>query len=312
MLTRLPPDQLAAFLERHPDLARRLAANTMPPVGTLPPGPKAALAAVLAASHDLPPKQRIAAVRAYFASLAPDQSRQLALLVPGVVGNLDGAPLPDRMAANRVQIAVALDDELTERAAIDAGVARMGGLQQWWAQANHGGWVDYVARFDDPQSAIAEMWGPIDPGTRHIAVFVPGTPDSTVIGHSYGGATVGVADREGLEADRIVMIESAGAGRGVFSMGDYHESETGRHIDHYTMTAPATSSGCPIKHLDPPSTTQGSGMAATRRRCPGSRFWTPATSTTTAPGTGRGGRGATLMSGSSTTARRRGATCSRS
>ncbi len=353
MLTRLPPDQLAAFLERHPDIAHRLGGDTMPPVGTLPPGPEAALAAVLVASNDLPPKQRIAAIRAYFASLTPDQSRQLALLYPGVVGNLDGAPLPDRMAANRVQIAVALDDELTKRAEIDADVARMGGLQQWWAQANHGGWVDYVARFHDPQSAlqsnarridyynnllyeqvdnpvqrpgvpakvghqilyldprgdgkIAEMWGPIDTDTQHVAVFVPGTTvnvdafgdyshkmsrlakddptggtttvtwlgmdtpdaiianapdpsyaeaggpalrdfmwgldvpgtaDSTVIGHSYGGATVGVADRVGLETNRVLMIESAGAGRDVFSIGDYHEAQTGRRIDHYTMTAP--------------------------------------------------------------------------
>jgi hypothetical protein len=72
------------------------------------------------------------------------------------------------------------------------------------------------------------MWG----------LGVPATADSTVIGHSYGGATVGVADRDGLEADRVLMIESAGAGRGVFSLADYHEADTGRHIDHYTMTAP--------------------------------------------------------------------------
>ena len=352
MLTRLSPDQLAAFLERHPDLARRLGGDAMPPVGTLPPGPEAGLAAVLAAYHDLPPEQRVAAIRAYFASLTPGQSRRLALLHPGVVGNLNGAPLPDRMVANRVQIAVALDDELAKRAAIDAGVARMGGLQQWWASANDAA-RGYVANFDDPTDAlasnqhrieyyntllyeqvdnpvqrpgvppkaghqilyfdprgdgkIAEMWGPIDPGTRHVAVFVPGTTvnmdtfgdysykmsrlakddstggtttvtwlgmdtpdaiianapdpsyaeaggpalrdfmwgldvpgtaDSTVIGHSYGGATVGVADRVGLETDRVLMIESAGAGRDVFSLGDYHEAQTGRHIDHYTMTAP--------------------------------------------------------------------------
>jgi hypothetical protein len=41
-------------------------------------------------------------------------------------------------------------------------------------------------------------------------VDIFGTADSTVIGHSYGGATVGVADRVGLETDRVLMIESAG------------------------------------------------------------------------------------------------------
>jgi hypothetical protein len=58
------------------------------------------------------------------------------------------------MAANRVQIAVALDDELAKRAAIDAGVARMGGLQQWWASANDVT-RGYVVNFDDPTDALA-------------------------------------------------------------------------------------------------------------------------------------------------------------
>lgn len=248
MLTRLSPDQLAAFLERHPDIARRLGGDAMPPVGTLPLGPEAGLAAVLAAYHDLPPEQRVAAIRAYFASLTPGQSRQLALLYPGVVGNLDGAPLPDRMAANRVQIAVALDDELAKRAAVDAGVARMGGLQQWWASANDVT-RGYVVNFDDPTDALASnrhrieyyntlLYEQVDnpvqrpgvppkvghqilydaiiadapdpsyaeaggPALRDFAwgVDIPDTADSTVIGHSYGGATVGVADRVGLETD---------------------------------------------------------------------------------------------------------------
>ena len=86
--------------------------------------------------------------------------------------------------------------------------------------------VGHQIPYFDPRGdgKIAEMWGPIDPGTRHVAVLVPGTTvnmdafgtysqkmsllagdgipdtaDSTVIGHSYVGATVGatvgVADR---------------------------------------------------------------------------------------------------------------------
>lgn len=352
MLDRLPADQLADVLERHPDLARRLTGTQLPDPATLPPGAQAGLAAVLASSRALPPQARIAAIRAWFATLTPDQARRLALLFPGVVGNLDGAPLADRVAANRVQIAVALDDELAQRAALETGVARMGGAQRWWAGANNSDLINLVNRFDDPAAAlasnttrigyynkllyeqvpnpvrrqggpdlvghqilyfdpsgdgkIAEIWGPLDADTRHVAVFVPGmgsdmdnfagnsknmnwlagddhtggtttvawmgmdcpnaldqagdpsyaeaggaalrdftwglgippTADTTVIGHSYGGATVGVADRDGLQATRVLLIEPAGAGHDVWSLDDYHEAETGRHIDHYTMTAP--------------------------------------------------------------------------
>jgi hypothetical protein len=67
---------------------------------------------------------------------------------------------------------------------------------------------------------------------------IPAYADSTVIGHSYGGAVVGVADRDGLAVDRVLLVETAGAGNGVWSIGDYHEATTGRHIDHYTITAP--------------------------------------------------------------------------
>jgi hypothetical protein len=352
MLNRLTPDQIADLLERHPDLARRLTSHQLPAADTLPPGPEAGLAGVLANSHGLPPKERIAAVRAWFATLTPDQARRLALLYPGVVGNLDGAPLADRVAANRVQIAVALDDELAQRARLEIGVAKMGSAERWWAAANDNEYASMAVRFSDPASAmqsnqhrigyynnllyehvdnpvrrkggpdvvehqvlffdprgdgkIAEIWGPLDADTRHVAVFVPGmssdmdsfggysdkmlnlakddrdkrtttvtwmgmdcpndlnqaampvyaetggpalrdfvwglgippTADTTVIGHSYGGATVGVADREGLETNRVLLIEPAGAGRNVWSLNDYHEAETGRHIDHYTMTAP--------------------------------------------------------------------------
>ena len=47
----------------------------------------------------------------------------------------------------------------------------------------------------------------------------------TVAGHSYGGATVGTAETLGLDADRILLIESAGAGAGVDSVADYNNPE---------------------------------------------------------------------------------------
>lgn len=90
---------------------------------------------------------------------------------------------------------------------------------------------------DAPDPSYAEAGGP---ALRDFmwGLGTPQTADTTVIGHSYGGATVGVADRDGMEVDRIVMIEPAGAGRGVFTISDYGEGATDRHIDHYTMTAP--------------------------------------------------------------------------
>ena len=63
----------------------------------------------------------------------------------------------------------------------------------------------------------------------------------TAVGHSYGGAVVGVADRLGLPADRVVHVESAGAGTGVEDVGDY---APGRQVDRYTMQAPND----PISH----------------------------------------------------------------
>jgi hypothetical protein len=68
---------------------------------------------------------------------------------------------------------------------------------------------------------------------------IPPTTRSTVLGYSYGGAVVGAAEREGLVADRVLHVESAGAGAGVTGLDDY-AGGVGRH---YTMTAP----GDPIR-----------------------------------------------------------------
>lgn len=43
---------------------------------------------------------------------------------------------------------------------------------------------------------------------------------STMAGHSYGGAVVGVADKVGLPVNRVVHISSAGSGKGVNSLDD--------------------------------------------------------------------------------------------
>ncbi|WP_290062597.1 alpha/beta hydrolase [Amycolatopsis solani] len=58
----------------------------------------------------------------------------------------------------------------------------------------------------------------------------------TAIGHSYGGATVGLAETHGLDVDRVLHVESAGMGHGVWSPSDLPASQAG--VQRYSMTAP--------------------------------------------------------------------------
>ncbi len=69
--------------------------------------------------------------------------------------------------------------------------------------------------------------GRVDPTIR---------PAITVDGHSYGGTVVGLAETHGLDADRVVHVESAGMGKGVFAPDDLPASQQG--VDRYVMTAP--------------------------------------------------------------------------
>jgi hypothetical protein len=82
------------------------------------------LATAIAAGKGKSPKAAVEAVRAAFAAM-PDEAtrRRLALLYPGLVGNLNGAPLDLRMAANRVQIGVALDDERAKQVGTERALA---------------------------------------------------------------------------------------------------------------------------------------------------------------------------------------------
>jgi hypothetical protein len=58
----------------------------------------------------------------------------------------------------------------------------------------------------------------------------------TAIGHSYGGATVGLAEAQGLDVDRVLHVESAGMGHGVWSPADLPASQAG--VQRFSMTAP--------------------------------------------------------------------------
>ncbi|WP_328607633.1 alpha/beta hydrolase family protein [Amycolatopsis sp. NBC_00345] len=72
----------------------------------------------------------------------------------------------------------------------------------------------------------------------------------TAIGHSYGGATVGLADQQGLAVDRVLHVESAGMGHGVWSPADLPASQAG--VQRFSMTAP----------LDPIVIAQGNAWGA--------------------------------------------------
>ncbi|WP_188037349.1 alpha/beta hydrolase [Actinotalea sp. JY-7885] len=61
----------------------------------------------------------------------------------------------------------------------------------------------------------------------------------TVVGHSYGGSVVGAAEAAGMVADRILHVESAGAGPNVFNVQDNADPSTPR----YSMTAPGDAIG---------------------------------------------------------------------
>jgi hypothetical protein len=58
----------------------------------------------------------------------------------------------------------------------------------------------------------------------------------TYAGHSYGGAVVGLAEQDGLDANRTMYVESAGMGHDVWSPSDLHDMQP--DVQRYAMTAP--------------------------------------------------------------------------
>ena len=75
------------------------------------------------------------------------------------------------------------------------------------------------------------------------ALTAGSTAHLTVAGHSYGGAVVGIAETYGLDADRVMHVESAGMGNDVGSINDYRPVNP--DVRRYSMTAP----GDPIAHV---------------------------------------------------------------
>jgi hypothetical protein len=60
-------------------------------------------------------------------------------------------------------------------------------------------------------------------------IAVPSDATLTMVGHSYGGTTLGLAERAGLDADRIVYVSSAGMGHGVDGVADFPRTNDAAH-----------------------------------------------------------------------------------
>ncbi|GAA1855924.1 alpha/beta hydrolase [Microbacterium koreense] len=305
----------------------------------------AALAALWAGDTGALTAHQIAAlgdpvlIREVWDSLDPRRREALIEQSPRVIGNLDGIPLGDRIAANHLTIADEISGHEAEMARLDEmrddalEVAYHSGdaVDRHYDDliAEHQRMIDYyeglltqevtvtdqqgaasietgarVVVFDPSAQAIATYHGPIDPrtgdipaGIESVAISVPGTgsnltdfgdaraadlqaaagprsavfqwagghfPQSipeamstsyshdlaprlrdfaagvavpagatlTVVGHSYGGATVGLAEAAGLKADRVLYVAAAGMGEGVSNLDDFPHTAG---VPHYAM-----------------------------------------------------------------------------
>jgi Alpha/beta hydrolase len=64
----------------------------------------------------------------------------------------------------------------------------------------------------------------------------------TYAGHSYGGAVVGLAESQGLDANRVLQIESAGMGHDIWNPSDLNLTQP---VQQFSMRAP----GDPISYI---------------------------------------------------------------
>jgi hypothetical protein len=86
---------------------------------------------------------------------------------------------------------------------------------------------------DSTRNSFADAIGP---GLARFTAGIDHAPGATVtvVGHSYGGSIVGVAEAHGMHVDRVLHVESAGIGASVFTPDDLAWPDT----DRYSMTAP--------------------------------------------------------------------------
>ncbi len=101
-----------------------------------------------------------------------------------------------------------------------------------------GRWAAGVWQAADPHFAL-EMAPRLVAFSEDVNRTVDATGRSvavTYLGHSYGGSILGTAERLGLTADRVVYVEAAGAGVGVYNPADWHNRNP--EVARFSMTAP--------------------------------------------------------------------------
>jgi hypothetical protein len=336
------------YLEQHPEIAQKLVGQRAL-VNSADPAERALALALLAGaglSMHAPGVTGMQAIRNAFNKMSPETRRWLAMLLPGVIGNLAGAPFESRATANRVRIIAEvprangelqrllreLDEKRRLLASYPRGSDRIedqidrlsdrikelrGQLRVYDSVLKEHRWFVYF----DPRGdgKWAELVNPIGHQTRDVTLYVPGTNSSlggansiyqtargfadesggklsvlvwgggdfpngfgnaahpdyaqnmaphlaafshelrfeirqsaaagghgvnvTALGHSYGGAVVGLAERHGLDANRILHVESAGAGYGINDVDQYRNANG--NVPRYAMTAP----GDPIGYV---------------------------------------------------------------
>lgn len=190
------------------------------------------------------------------------QTRDVAVIVPGVASRLGTisdnvrtyATFADRSGGGLAVITL-LPGEVP-----GSVITAVNGSTE---QAN----APVVAQFShDVRREVALSTSPADPAKVTFA------------GHSLGGAIVGLAERQGLDADRVVHIESAGMGHGITSPADLPGEWAGRQ--RYAMTAPddpirigrGTSVGS-LGHGANPDSFPGVVSLTTGRYADGGQIW---------------------------------------
>jgi len=145
-------------------------------------------------------------------------TRNIAVMVPGTGTNLLNMTGPDSAYTR-------CGDFVTAE-----GVKPAGSLTviSWM-----GGDLPQALATESPQARFAVDLGPKLAQFTH-GLTNPGGVPVTVVGHSYGGSVVGAAEVAGMHVDRVVHVESAGAGPGVGDIDEYSYAAT----DRYSMTAP--------------------------------------------------------------------------
>lgn len=177
--------EIAAVLEKNPELAA-WAMQNQPTVDSADPAERA-LSLALAVPGD--PKARMDAIRAAFAGMSEEDRNRMAVLFPGVVGNLNGVPFAQRAKANRIALVDGLDKEkarldrlkrdlarvrdLTPQELHDKGYGFPDGSMKFRLEDLIGESERRIKRYDGLLNEQVPNWGaePGQPGTIHRQVL---------------------------------------------------------------------------------------------------------------------------------------------